>query len=212
MKKYEKGKDGWDEMLELLYAHPAVGYRLALTKTWYPGQEVIFSDDEGEKLSFSGHDFLGAVLDEESWVLTVQLPDGESVEIELDGRKNDFETLAETIGFMLSDGIAIPDSCGEYTELEIGEDSITLTETAYPQETYSIDEGNFKKAHIFRNLDKLRIELAGNGITFFDIPFEEVDAPEESEEDEIDLEARMNALVDMAADSKSRFIPDEEIR
>lgn len=168
-------------MVDVFSDHPAIGYRLRATRTWYPGQEIELWKDEKMEFSIGGHEFAGAHLDEETWKLTIYNTNGEETVIDLDGRKNSFDTLSETIAFMRRADIEIPDSSSEcyYRNLQVYDDRIVLVDGAAVPNTCTIDESNFDNARIFRELGKLSIYMkVPRGIPFsghnlFDFPFKE---------------------------------------
>lgn len=63
--KFENNRQGWDRMVDVFSDHPASGYRLRATRTWYPGQKIELWKGENMEFSIDGHEFAGAELDEE---------------------------------------------------------------------------------------------------------------------------------------------------
>lgn len=175
--KFENNRQGWDRMVDVFSDHPASGYRLRATRTWYPGQKIELWKGENMEFSIDGHEFAGAELDEETWKLTIYNTDGEETVIDLDGRKNSFDTLSETIAFMRRADIEIPDSAKDYGNLQVYGDRIVFVERVLEYKNFVIDESNFKNARIHRGLGVLTIYLEGpsvvSGHIFFEFPFKE---------------------------------------
>lgn len=146
-------------MLDVLSDHPAVGYSLAGTKTWYPNQEIELLKDGEVEFSIDGHNFAGAELDEENWKLTVFSTMGEETTIDLDGRKSKLDTLDETIEFMRRKDIEIPYDSADYRSLQIFDDELLYADPEDVSKGYTISKTEFVNARIDYDANKISITL-----------------------------------------------------
>lgn len=165
---FEKSREGWDSMLEFLCEHPVCGYREARTKTWYPGQKLIYTpyisgnDDEhdGEAFEISGEKFNGARVEEVVGCLELHIDyDGDEVILTCDERNANLNTFEEVIDF-LNSCTTIEGDTDEYAGLRIADGVITYEFTKYtyvPPRYETINAQNFESARIDYNRNEISI-------------------------------------------------------
>lgn len=167
-------KEGWNELTDLIAEHPVEGYSTALTRTWFPNQEIVFRRGDRTVFSIKGTNFAGATVDEMSWELTIDTIDGRSMSFKLNPRKKVFSDFHEFLDFLNGDSIAIPFEAEDYASVEIFDNAICFQKPSSSKRIF-IDENLFEKAQFFDDMKVIRIYLNEPipDIIFINIPFEE---------------------------------------